>query len=632
MKMIRILTAAVCAFILAAIFVSSASAVTYQEIGDYAASLIGTPAKEWGGGPGTQCVELPKFFLDCCYGLNTKEQALGNGNDFYINVAARYPQIFQRIDYYDGFVPMPGDIISFESETKPTLGHTAVVCSVNGDRYMIAEQWRDSGTVWSRGVTVAPAQYGVSYTIIGVARPYAQESAAWNFNKPVTYPEFSELLKKGAKDDEAERVSFAQTCLGFLGYDCGKEDGVFGEKTEKAVKDFQRACDADATGKLDGDTWKMLSARAGIADIGSGFYAYILGFDDRMNIENTNGAVCVAENSDKLAPEQIWRFDLTADGTYKVTNAFDGKILDIDGGKVSVRGSENSLSQQWVIFYNNGTASYGLRSCCGKCVLDFSGKDGRLNVRDFSDEPSQHFVIYPLGNDGRTFEVPEKPDAPEVKAENTGKSSEPVKLTWSESPLKSVYDARSYTVKIEKDGAVYKTVNGITANELKIKLPAGKYTAQVCAVNTRFADMISEPGKVSFAVEEHTHKFGKYTVVTPATFSADGEKTRKCSVCGTVEKKKIAAISGWSVEQIVCVYDGTVKNPSATVTDTNGKLLRENTDYKLRYEAGRKDPGVYDVHIIFTGDYSGSSVQSFIIRPAQNAKSAPPETAHKKLK
>lgn len=139
----------------------------------YVNSLVGTEAKEWGGGSGTQCVELPKYYVDKYFNINKKckDLALGNGNELYYHIANTYSDKFQKITYYAGFQPKVGDIISYHSSTNPTKGHAAIVIAVNGSNYTIAEQWKGSGTVRSRTVSVKAPVYGVSYTIIGVARP-----------------------------------------------------------------------------------------------------------------------------------------------------------------------------------------------------------------------------------------------------------------------------------------------------------------------------------------------------------------------------------------------------------------------------------------------------------------------------
>ena len=136
----------------------------------YVKGLVGSSAKEWGDGSGTQCVELPKYVLDNYFGFSCKSIGLGNGNDFYKNVASSYPDLFTRIDYYDGFAPQPGDIISYHDSSYPTYGHVAIVYAVSGSSYTIAEQWKGSGKVLARTVNIIAGQYGVSYSIIGVAR------------------------------------------------------------------------------------------------------------------------------------------------------------------------------------------------------------------------------------------------------------------------------------------------------------------------------------------------------------------------------------------------------------------------------------------------------------------------------
>ena len=137
----------------------------------YVNSLVGTTAKEWGGGSGTQCVELPKYYVDKYFNKNCKNLGLGNGNTLYSGIATTYSDKFQKITYYAGFQPKVGDIISYHSAVHPDKGHAAIVIAVNGSNYTIAEQWKGSGTVRNRTVSVKAPVYGVSYTIIGVARP-----------------------------------------------------------------------------------------------------------------------------------------------------------------------------------------------------------------------------------------------------------------------------------------------------------------------------------------------------------------------------------------------------------------------------------------------------------------------------
>lgn len=158
-------------------FVSHAEDTNYYAT--YIKSLIGTPAKEWGDGEGTQCVELVKYYVEQLWGVSTKKQALGNGNAIYRRVAQEYPQFFSAIDYYDGLELMPGDIISYNSsDWAADFGHAALVYEVNGNSYRIAEQAQGWEEVSSNTKTIQAGVYGVPYTIIGIARPH--ENTATN--------------------------------------------------------------------------------------------------------------------------------------------------------------------------------------------------------------------------------------------------------------------------------------------------------------------------------------------------------------------------------------------------------------------------------------------------------------------
>ena len=63
------------------------------------------------------------------------------------------------------------------------------------------------------------------------------------------------VLKRGSKN---EYVRSWQIFLNLHGYDCGIADGIFGPKTEKAVKAWQRNHDLDADGIIGKKTWASL--------------------------------------------------------------------------------------------------------------------------------------------------------------------------------------------------------------------------------------------------------------------------------------------------------------------------------------------------------------------------------------
>ena len=69
---------------------------------------------------------------------------------------------------------------------------------------------------------------------------YSNNVPNGDFYKYFNIPRYdlTRVLKKG---DKGEDVSELQNRLNELGYNCGKADKIFGKKTEKAVKKFQKA-------------------------------------------------------------------------------------------------------------------------------------------------------------------------------------------------------------------------------------------------------------------------------------------------------------------------------------------------------------------------------------------------------
>lgn len=70
-----------------------------------------------------------------------------------------------------------------------------------------------------------------------------------------------QTIRKGSR---GETVKQAQTLLNAKGYNCGSIDGIFGAKTEAAVKAFQQAYGLSADGIIGKNTWVALQAGASL--------------------------------------------------------------------------------------------------------------------------------------------------------------------------------------------------------------------------------------------------------------------------------------------------------------------------------------------------------------------------------
>ena len=111
------------------------------------------------------------------------------------------------------------------------------------------------------------------------------------------------------------------------------------------------------------------------------------------------------------------------------------------------------------------------------------------------------------------------------------------------------------------------------------------------------------------------HSYGSWVITTKATTSSNGKKTKTCSVCGTTKTSTIKKISTVKLSTTTYTYNGKVKTPSVTVTDSSGNKLTKGTDYTVSYPSGRKKVGTYSVKITFKGNYSGSKTVKFKIKP-----------------
>lgn len=115
-----------------------------------------------------------------------------------------------------------------------------------------------------------------------------------------------------------------------------------------------------------------------------------------------------------------------------------------------------------------------------------------------------------------------------------------------------------------------------------------------------------------------SHKYVRKCI--PATPTKSGKVQNVCSVCSrTTEVSAIASPKKITLSKTDYSYDGKVKTPSVTVTNSKGAKLKAGTDYQVSYPKGRKNPGVYTVTVKFRGNYSGTMKKTFTVRPKKTA-------------
>ncbi len=154
----------------------------------------------------------------------------------------------------------------------------------------------------------------------------------------------------------------------------------------------------------------------------------------------------------------------------------------------------------------------------------------------------------------------------------------------------------------------------------------------ICHAKKNTGTKISATGKHSFsgncdefcnvcnAKREITHKYT--TVTTKATTTKNGSIVKKCNECGKVYSTTVIKyVNSFKLSSTSYTYNGKVKTPTVTVKDSAGKVLKNNTDYKVTYASGRKNVGTYKVTIKMMGNYSGTKELSYKIIPVSTTVS-----------
>lgn len=184
------------------------------------------------------------------------------------------------------------------------------------------------------------------------------------------------------------------------------------------------------------------------------------------------------------------------------------------------------------------------------------------------------------------------------------------KLSIGKHTIKVIATSSSGTTKTVSDLCFY--VDAHTHNYSTVRI-----TKQpTCTSNGSKTFTCSCGASYTETIAKNSHSYQNETI--KATLSNNGKTLSKCSVCGFVSSEKtIYYPKTIYLSDSSYIYDGGVKTPSVTVIDSNGNLLKQDTDYKVTYENGRKDVGQYSVTVTFTGNYEGEKKLTFIIAPAK---------------
>ncbi len=118
----------------------------------------------------------------------------------------------------------------------------------------------------------------------------------------------------------------------------------------------------------------------------------------------------------------------------------------------------------------------------------------------------------------------------------------------------------------------------------------------------------------STAQESHAHQYQSQMI--KATPEKNGKITEVCSICGDKKETVIYAPKSMILSASSFTYNGKDQKPSVTIRDSQGSVLKEGTDYTLKYPESSKNVGNYIVTAVFSGKYSGTMQASYTIKAA----------------
>ena len=166
---------------------------------------------------------------------------------------------------------------------------------------------------------------------------------------------------------------------------------------------------------------------------------------------------------------------------------------------------------------------------------------------------------------------------------------------------------------------------GYTGN---YKIVASKQADGKSVVSYKKADNESYKFVAVTCTNHKLKGFGNYKA---ATLTQKGiSQAKYCTVCQyvAVHQKEVYSPKTFTLSKTSYTYNTKVQTPSVTVKDSKGNILKKDTDYTVKNESGRKNPGKYTVTITFKGNYSGTKTLTYTIAPKVTSKISATQTTN----
>lgn len=343
---------------------SSSVLATQSQAVSWANSQIGK-SLDYDGVYGAQCVDLIKYY----YSYLGVSPVNGNGCDYATNKLPN--NSWNRIKYYNGFVPQPGDIAVW-TYASSAYGHVAIITSANSSSMNVVEQ---------NGSTQVTKTHSYSYsygTFYGVIRPNFKANAA---------PSYASISLNDECFSVGESIVFtlnSDTASNYwYGLDSYDANGNFLNRvdTKQITSGYSinylspgyysvYVTASNTAGGIDSEkVYFSVDPIGHYINCGNWFRGTFLHLAHWKHIINDeNGNVCIDDGIGSA--REVWQFNRQPDGSYTIRSDKDGKALQVNDSTNNVDVGEytGNASQRWYIY--NAPKGYYLRAKSTSQVLD----------------------------------------------------------------------------------------------------------------------------------------------------------------------------------------------------------------------------------------------------------------------
>ena len=255
-------------------------------------------------------------------------------------------------------------------------------------------------------------------------------------------------------------------------------------------------------------------------NLGKSFYALILK-SDIGKIIGVNEWDYVTLQTETAEPGLIWKFELQENGSYKISNCKNGKVLEVANGSaekgayLKLNDSNNSAAQRWYLYGSEN--NYVLRPMCSNCCMDVCGNmsaDGtQIETWEYTGGSAQKFEI-------QYADAKYQPTTVELTVVS-GQAT----FVWEPNDWAQKYNIRIFKDKIY-EGADYSKLH-VTGSSCTVPLIPGHYYAYVDSVSGLFW---RQSNILSFEIGVCGHNY-TYSLSSSPTLSATGKIIGTCSWC-----------------------------------------------------------------------------------------------------